>query len=316
METKYRHALPQMGDRLFLSDGGLETSLIFHEGIELPHFAAIVLLRTPEGRKALARYFAPYLAIARRDGRGVVLDTPTWRASSDWAGPLDTTPEGLDAANAEAVAFVAALREREETPETPIVLNGVVGPRGDGYRPDRLMTAAEAEAYHARQVNVLAEAGADMITALTMSYVEEGIGIARAARAAGIPAVISFTVETDGRLRSGMTLGAAIEACDRETDGYPAYYMVNCAHPTHFRDGLATGAWRRRIGGIKANASRMSHDELDNAPELDEGNPQELAGQYRELLAVLPQLRVLGGCCGTDHRHVGEISRACGQVHA
>jgi S-methylmethionine-dependent homocysteine/selenocysteine methylase len=316
MKAKYRQALPQTGERLFLSDGGMETTLIFQQGVELPHFAAIVLMRSAAGREALARYYAPYLEVARRDGRGIVLDTPTWRASPDWAEPLGLTGEALDAANAEAVRFVAALRDAQETPEAPIVVDGVVGPRGDGYNPEFLMTAAAAEGYHRRQVRVLAEAGADMISAVTMSYVEEAIGIARAAEAEAMPVVVSFTVETDGRLRGGMAVGEAIAACDAATGGYPAYYMLNCAHPSHFRGELATGAWRERIGGIRANASKLSHAELDAAPELDEGNPAELAEEYRELQRMLPRLRVLGGCCGTDHRHIGAISGACGHVDA
>ena len=315
MHAKYRHALPQLGDELFLADGGMETTLIFLDGIELPHFASIALMRTEEGRAALRRYFAPYVQVAKRDGRGIVLDTPTWRASPDWAGPLGLTPDELDQANADAVALVAAIRDAEETAATPIVVNGAVGPRGDGYAPDRLMTLEEAEAYHARQVRVLAEAGADMVSAITMTYVEEGAGIALAARAEGVPVAVSFTVETDGRLRSGMTIAEAIAACDAATAGYPAYYMVNCAHPSHFRDHLPGGAWRERIGGIRANASKMSHAELDEAPELDPGDPEELGRDYRALLDALPGLRVLGGCCGTDHRHIAEISHACGAEH-
>ena len=163
---------------------------------------------------------------------------------------------------------------------------------------------------------MFAAAGADLVTVMTMNYVEEAIGVARAAKAAGMPVVVAFTVETDGRLRTGMGLGEAIAACDAATGGYPAYYMVNCAHPTHFRDVLGGGGWLERIGGIRANASKMSHDELDEAPELDAGDPDELAEDYRGLMRVLPKLRVLGGCCGTDHRHVGAISGACSHVHS
>ena len=316
MRAKYRHALPQLGDALFLTDGGLETTMVFFEGFELPHFAAFGLMRTPEGRAALERYFAHYVEIAKRDGRGMVLESVTWRSNPEWGAKLGYSPEALDAINAEGIDFIRAIRDREETPGCPIVLSGNIGPRGDGYAPDRFMSAAEAEAYHGRQVRVFEAAGADLVTVMTMTYVEEGIGVARAAKAAGIPAVVSFTVETDGRLRSGMELGAAIEACDAATGGYPAYYMVNCAHPTHFAGSLSGGRWLERIGGIRANASKMSHDELDEAPELDDGDPDELAEDYRRLMRVLPNLRVLGGCCGTDHRHVDAISGACGHVHA
>ena len=315
MQAKYRHALPQMdGGRLFLTDGGLETTLIFHEGIELPAFAAFVLLETPEGRSTLRRYFEPYLAVARRDRRGIVLDTPTWRANPEWGAELGYGQEALDAVNADSVAFIAAIRDAEKA-AGPLVLNGVIGPRGDGYAPATTMSIGEAESYHARQVAAFAASAADMVTALTMTYVEEAAGIARAARAAGVPVAISFTVETDGRLRTGMRLDEAIAACDAETGGYPIYYMLNCAHPTHFRGALPEGAWRSRIGGIRANASKMSHAELDAAPELDAGDPAELGRDYRALVAMLPGLRVVGGCCGTDHRHIGEISDACREDH-
>jgi S-methylmethionine-dependent homocysteine/selenocysteine methylase len=311
MQAKYRHALPQTGDDIFLSDGGIETTLIFLDGLELPSFAAFDLLRTREGRAALERYYAPYVALAKRERRGLVLESATWRSNPEWGAALGYSPEALDAVNADAIELMRAIREAEETPTSPMVLSGCIGPRGDGYAPDRHMSAAEAEAYHGRQVRVFEAAGVDLVTAITMTYLEEGVGVARAAKAARVPAVISFTVETDGRLRTGMGLGEAIEACDAATGGYPAYYMVNCAHPTHFRDRLTGGDWIGRIGGIRANASKMSHAELDEAPELDPGDPEELGRDYRALMAVLPRLRVLGGCCGTDHRHIGEISRAC-----
>jgi S-methylmethionine-dependent homocysteine/selenocysteine methylase len=315
MKAKYRADLPQNGQKLFLSDGGIETTLVFLEGLDLPHFAAFDLLRTPEGEAAVQGYYRPYVELAVREGRGLVLESASWRSNPEWGATLGYAPEALDAANARTIEILHAVREGSETPTTPIVISGCVGPRGDGYAPDRMMSADEAERYHARQVGVFERAGADMVSAITMTYVEEGVGVARAARAAGMPVAIAFTVETDGRLRTGMGLGEAIEACDAATGAYPAYYMVNCAHPSHFRDVL-DGDWRARIGGIRANASKMSHAELDNATELDPGDPEELARDYLDLMARLPRLRVLGGCCGTDHRHIGAISRACGHAHA
>ena len=314
MQAKYRHALPLKGNEIFLTDGGIETTLIFHEGIDLPHFAAFDLLATEEGRDALRRYYAPYVAVAKRDRRGLVLESATWRSNPDWGAVIGYAPEALDRANAAAIDLMREIRDAEETAASPMVLSGCIGPRGDGYAPDSYMTAEAAEAYHERQIRVFERAGADIVTAITMTYVEEGIGVARAAKAAGIPAVVSFTVETDGRLRTGMGLGEAVAACDAATGGYPLHYMVNCAHPTHFRDVL-TGGWVGRIGGVRANASKLSHAELDAAPELDPGDPAELARDYRALARLLPNLRVLGGCCGTDHRHIGEISHACGHAH-
>jgi S-methylmethionine-dependent homocysteine/selenocysteine methylase len=237
-----------------------------------------------------------------------VLYTPTWRASRDWGERLGYSREELAAANRRAVALIEQLRA--SAPDVPTVLNGVVGPRGDGYVVGETMTADDAEAYHAEQIGTFAATAAEMVSAITMTYAEEAIGIARAAQAAGLPAAISFTVETDGRLPSGQPLGEAIEQVDRDAGSSPAYFMVNCAHPTHF-EAVLDGPWVARIAGIRANASRMSHAELDAATELDEGDPEELAQQYRALRERLPNATVLGGCCGTDDRHVAAIAAAC-----
>jgi homocysteine S-methyltransferase len=301
--------LPQLsGDRLYITDGGLETTLIFHLGLELPDFAAFDLLRDEAGSEALRRYYEPYLEVARDQGVGIVLDSATWRASRDWGERLGYSAEELAEANRRAVALIEELRAAN--PGVPAVLNGVVGPRGDGYVVGETMTAEEAEAYHREQVGTFAATAAEMVSAITMTYVDEAVGVARAAQAAGMPAVISFTVETDGRLPSGQPLGEAVVQVDRETGSSPAYYMINCAHPTHF-EGVLEGEWLHRIGGIRANASRMSHEQLDAATELDEGDPNELARQYRALRERLPNAVVLGGCCGTDDRHVAAIAAAC-----
>jgi S-methylmethionine-dependent homocysteine/selenocysteine methylase len=310
--ARYRDHLPQLDADVFLADGGIETTLIFDDGLDLPDFAAFPLLDESEGRQALVRYFDSYAAIAQRDGVGIVLETPTWRASPDWAVRRGYDVDDLDRIDREAVALLVDVRRRYETPEAPVVISGCLGPRGDGYRADELMTADEARAYHAGQIQTFADTTADLVTAITMTYPAEAIGIASAARSAAIPAVISFTVETDGRLPSGDSLSDAIAAVDDATGRYPAYYMINCAHPTHFADVLDPAKpWTHRIMGVRANASRLSHAELDEAEELDSGDPDELASDYLALRRVLLNLTVLGGCCGTDHRHIDAISTAC-----
>lgn len=298
-------------ERLCLTDAGLETDILFNRGLDLPHFASIVLLRTDEGRQALRDYFRGFLALARRLGTGFILESPTWRASTDWAEPLGLSPAELDGLNRAALGLLSALRD-EYRAETPILISGCIGPRGDGYDPGRIMSAAESEAYHAHQARVLVSAGADMLSAITMTNVSEAIGIARAARALAVPAVISFTVETDGALPTGALLKDAISAVDDATGAYPAYYMINCAHPTHFSSILdEDAAWTRRVGGIRSNASRCSHAELDAMTELDIGDPAELAALHRTLRDRFPHINVLGGCCGTDLRHVTAIAEAC-----
>jgi S-methylmethionine-dependent homocysteine/selenocysteine methylase len=306
--ARYRDALPQLADVPFLTDGGIETTLIFHDGLDLPHFAAYDLLTRDGGAEALRRYFDPYAEIARDSGVGIVLETATWRANPDWAERLGHSPEELAELNRRAVRLLEDVRAEYETETTPIVISGCVGPRGDGYVVGEAMTAEDAEAYHAQQIGTFAETAADLVTAITMTYADEAVGIVRAATAAGLPVVISFTVETDGRLPSGETLREAIEEVDARTDGAAAYFMINCAHPSHFEGVLEPGtAWTGRIRGLRANASKMSHAELDEAEELDEGNPDELASDYVALRERLPELHVLGGCCGTDHRHVGAM---------
>lgn len=308
--AKYRDRLPQLEGGLFLTDGGIETTLIFHDGIDLPYFAVFPLLTVEVGRAAVADYFRRHASIAKRSGTGFILESATWRASPDWAAKLGWTIGDLEAANRAAIAMLQDLRAEFEAEDTPVVVSGCIGPRGDGYDPGRIMQPADAEAYHAPQIATYAEAGADMVTAITMTNVNEAIGVAKAARSAGMPVAISFTVETDGTLPSGEALGDAIAAVDAATGNAPAYYMINCAHPDHFADVL-DGAWVERIRGIRANASRMSHAELDEAEALDAGDPDELGGLYRQLRQRFPQINVLGGCCGTDHRHIRAISEAC-----
>ncbi|MDJ0949275.1 MAG: homocysteine S-methyltransferase family protein [Alphaproteobacteria bacterium] len=309
--ARYRHDLPQLSGRVFLTDGGIETTLIFHDGHDLPHFAAFDLLTHDEGYESLRSYFRRYASIAQQHGVGFVLESATWRASPDWAERLGYSKHALAEVNRQAIALLEDIRQEYEADDSPMVISGCVGPRGDGYSPDEQMSEQDAERYHAEQINTFRETAADMVTAITMTYPEEAIGLTRAAQTADMPVVISFTVETDGRLPSGQTLKEAIETVDAATGNGPAYYMINCAHPTHFEDALPVAeAWVERIRGIRANASTKSHAELDEAEELDDGNPEELGHQYQGLRRKMTHLSVLGGCCGTDHRHVEAICRA------
>ncbi len=311
MSSLYRSALPQLSGGLFLTDGGIETSLIFNDGLELPDFAAFDLFRRTGGESALREYFRAYARIAARFGTGMILESATWRASADWGLRLGYAPRDLEFVNRRSIALLEGIRGELRQAGTVAVISGCVGPRGDGYQPARLMTAEQARAYHFPQIEAFAGAAADMVSAITMNYAEEAVGVAQAARDAGMPAAISFTVETDGRLPTGQPLGEAVAQVDAETGSYPAYYMLNCAHPEHFKEVLR-GGWVSRIRGLRANASRKSHAELNESAELDIGDPAELAGQYAELKrGALPQLSVMGGCCGTDHRHVESIAAAC-----
>ena len=297
-------------DTVVVTDAGLETWLVFNHGIDLPAFAAYPLAATPAGRELLVEYYGYYAEIARSHDAAVVLEAPTWRANPDWAATLGHDRSALAEFISASVAVVDEVRGRW-TGKQPFLIGGTVGPRGDGYRIDSMMDIDSAAAYHSFQITCMAAAGVDVITALTMGYIEEAVGIARAAEAAGLPVIVSFTLETDGRLPSGMSLAEAIGATDLATAGYPTHYMINCAHPSHF-DSVLDGAapWAARIGGLRANASQLSHAELDEMVELDEGDPDDLAARYVELRSALPGLQVVGGCCGTYHRHVAAITAA------
>ncbi|MCP4573463.1 MAG: homocysteine S-methyltransferase [bacterium] len=307
---RYRHHLPQLNGDLFLTDGGLETTMIFEHGVDLPEFAAVVMLETTEGRALLRDYFQTYAGVAAVEGAGFILESVTWRASAAWGTKLGYDAARLDGLNRDAVALVTEVRREIENDLPHVVISGCMGPRGDGYEADGSMDAREAEAYHRFQIDSFAATEADMVTAFTMTSSAEATGLARAARAAGLPVVIGFTVETDGRLPSGESLNRAIETVDDATDRAPAYYMINCAHPTHFAAVLDRGPWIRRIRAVRANASVKSHAELDESTELDAGDSRLLGRECAALRKFLPNLNVFGGCCGTDHGHVAEMARA------
>ena len=310
--AKYRRQLPQLEGGTFLTDGGIETTLIYHDGLTLPSFAAFDLLKDDAGTHALRTYYSRYAMLARDHGVGFILESATWRANPDWGAKLGYPTDGLARANRRAIELLLDVRDEFESPQAPMVISGCIGPRGDGYRADAVMSTAEAQAYHAEQVRAFAEAGADLVTAITMTNTPEATGIVRAAQAERMPVAISFTVETDGRLPTGESLKEAIDAVDRDTYGAAAYFMINCAHPAHFAAELAgTERWLRRIRGLRANASTCSHAELDAATELDAGDPADLAARYRELRQRLPQITIMGGCCGTDHRHIEQIYAQC-----
>lgn len=306
--TATKALLQRIDGPLWLTDGGLETAMIFLEGIDLPEFASFPLLADRRGRAALTAYFDALLDLAARHRTGFVLDTATWRASHGWGAVMGLTAAEIDAANREAVTYARGLAAKR--PRQPVVVNGVVGPFGDAYAPHRVLSLAEARDYHARQVRVLAAEGVDLVTAVTMTSPAEAAAIGQLAAEAGLPFALSFTVETDGRLIGGQTLAGAIAEAEAATGGQAAWFGVNCAHPDHFRGALA-GDWTGRIGMIRANASRKSHAELDRSTELDAGDPAELGRDYAALRALLPELRIVGGCCGTDLRHISAIGHQC-----
>lgn len=294
--------LPQLAGRPMVTDGGMETDLIFHHGLELPEFAAFPLLDDAEGRAHLTEYYDGYAAIAREAGAGLMLEGPTWRANPDWGAKLGYDADALTRVNAASIAFLRSLAERYALPDT--VVSGVIGPRGDGYVSDDAPDPDEAAEYHRPQLAAFADAGADLATVLTLTTPGEAVGLVRAAYDVGLPIEIGYTVETDGRLPDGSTLADAVAAVDDA-----AYVVVNCAHPTHVAHAVDRGAWQQRVVGFRPNASTLSHAELDDAEELDEGDVETLVATHRSLAPHFPNLTVVGGCCGTDARHVAALWR-------
>lgn len=307
----HRNALPQLSGEVFLTDSGLETDLIFNEGFELPEFASFVLVDDAQGTAALKAYFRRHVDIAVQHGCGVILEAPTWRASRDWGSRIGYPAAELRRVNESAAGLLSQLRgEYQDAASSPVVASGCIGPRADAYRPAECMGEDEAEDYHSEQIAILAATEVDLVHAMTITYAAEAIGIARAAGGAGVPAAISFTTETDGRLPDGTSLADAVAAVDADTGGSPAYYGVNCAHPSHFASALPGGAIGARVRSVRANASKKSHAELDESPTLDAGDPVELADDYLRLHAQHPSISILGGCCGTDARHMQAIADA------
>ena len=291
-----------------MTDGGIETDLIFNKGIELPEFAAFDLLKSSDGKQTLKNYYQDYLLIAKKKCNGFILEAPTYRTNPDWIVKIGYALEDLQGIHNTAIEVLEDLRKDFEDDNFKVPISVCIGPRGDGYVPSKIMTAEEAEEYHSSQIKAASNANADLVTALTLNYNDEAIGIVNAARKHNIPVVISYTVETNGNLPSGQSLKDAITSLDKVTKNYVSYFMINCAHPEHFKGVLNTDeAWIKRIKGLRANASKKSHAELDQSETLDIGNKEELAKDYRDLKGHLPNLSIIGGCCGTDSSHLHSI---------
>lgn len=304
----HRGTFPNIGAELLLAYVGMETDLLFNRGVDLPGFASYPLLETEDGRALLEEYMWDMIALGKEKGIGVILESPTWVANRDRGSAIGYTPEQLMRLNQQAIALMAEVHAN--TGDVPTVISANLGPREDAYAPDNQMSAEDAETYHSEQISALAETEVDVVSGYTLAYAAEAIGVVRSARCFNLPVVISFTLETNGKLPTGSTLKDAMSEVDAATNGYAAYFMINCAHPDHFNAILDGGDWMQRLKGIVANASKCSHAELDEAKELDDGNPIELAEQLADIRQRFPQIKVLGSCCGTDMRHMAKIADA------
>lgn len=306
--------LPQMNGRDMTCGGGIETWLQYVDGFELRHFCLFELLDDKRGVACLTDYHRKLVEAAVPHGFGVINEGLHYRASRDWGELIGYSREGLEEINIRGIEFYKDFAREYDSPETPMIVGGVIGPRGDAYNVARAMAAAEAEDYHSEQILTFKKAGADQITAATLSSIEEAIGIARAAKAADMPVVISLFVKQGGRLSGGETVEEAITKVDAATGNVPAYYMINCTHPTEFEPALTADDWNRRLGGFMPNAVAMETLDLCKLGHLEDGNPEELGGQMADLARRFPHIHVWGGCCGTDGRHIGQIAQQVSEV--
>lgn len=316
------NATQLLSERSFLTAGGTETYLLFQQQFPMREFCAFEIFEHDDALAELEQeYLYPLVSAVAENGHGLLLDALLWRAHPDYIEAIGYPVSDIERINRLAVARTKAAIDdwRQNTsvdnPDFPVLIAGDIGPRGDGYKlEDEAPTIEASYNYHRAQLEALAGSGADVISAWTMTNANESIGIAKAAEPLGLPITISPTVETNGHLPDGSTLGEFIERVDDATGALPVYYMVNCAHPIHLLPTLEAAkargeTWLRRFRGFRANSSTKSHGELDNSTELDRGNPRELAAELAQMKETYA-LQVVGGCCGTDHEHIGEIARA------
>ena len=300
--------------RLMTTAGGFETWMQYVDGFELRHFCGFELLNDPRGVTCLRDYHRKVVEAAVASGFGVINEGLHYRASRDWGELIGFSKDALEEINLRGIEFYRDFAREYASPETPMLVGGVIGPRGDAYNVGRTPDAAEAEDYHSEQILTFRKAGADHVTAMTFSSFDEAIGLARAAKAADMPVVVSFIASNGGRLHGGETLEQAITRVDAETGNAPQYYMTNCTHPTEFEPALTPGDWIQRLGGFMPNAVAMETLDLCKLGHLEDGDPEELGAQMAGLAKRFPHINVWGGCCGTDGRHIGEITRQVGAV--
>lgn len=309
-----QHVLPQQLGKLMTTAGGFETWMQYVDGFKLRHFCGFELLNDVRGRSCLGDYHRKVVEAAVANGFGVINEGLHYRASRDWGELIGLSRAALEEINVRGIEFYRDFAREYASPETPMVVGGVIGPRGDAYNMGRHIDAVEAEDYHSEQIQTFKRAGADLVTAMTFSSVEEAVGVARAAKSQGMPVVVSFFVARGGRLKGGESIEEAIKHVDAATGNAPAYYMINCTHPTEFEPGLTPGAWIGRLGGFMPNAVAMETLDLCKLGHLEDGDPEELGAQMASLAERIPHANVWGGCCGTDSRHIGQIARQVSHV--
>jgi S-methylmethionine-dependent homocysteine/selenocysteine methylase len=306
---KYRNDLPQLRGVDLSTSGGMETWLQYAEGFPLRHFCAFEWLRDPKAKARLREFHRSAIEAVQEHGFGMIAEGIHYRASGDWGDLTGYSRQDLAKINAEGVDLYHELAREYDRPDTPVVVGGCIGPRGDAYEQGHQITADEAQEYHAEQMATLKDAGVDLITAATLSFTDEAIGIARAAQGLDVPVVLSFYVAGNGKIMGERSVPETMAEIDAATGGYPKYYMLNCAHPNEFAPALENSAGLDRLGGFMPNASAKDKISLCRLGHLEDGDPVELGQQMGDVARRFPHVHVFGGCCGTDARHLGEIAK-------
>ena len=300
---------PQKEGRFYLSEGGTETELMYKYGFDLPHFALFPLLDNPDAALKMKEMFRSYLDVAARHKVCALMGGLDYRASPDWGELLGYSPEGLAEANIQSIEFLREIANEYASEIPEVLIQGLIGPRGDAYEKSETITENEAEDYHSVQLETLKKADVDFALAITFNNVMESIGVARAAAKIGVPLGISLSLDSSAKLNSGPSLAEAITAIDKETDQSPEFYLINCSHPQEYEPAIEPGDWINRVRGVRPNASKMEKIALCQLGHLEDGDPVELGELCGDLARRYPHMDVWGGCCGTWSSHIDEIAK-------
>lgn len=298
----------QQAGRFYLTEGGTETEFMYKHGFELPHFAMFPLLDNPKAVSRMREMFRSYLEVAAKHKVCALMGGLDYRASPDWGELLGYSAASLADANLQSIEFLREIASEYLSQIPEILIQGLIGPRGDAYERNETITANEAEDYHAVQLETLKKADVDLALAITFNNIPESVGVARAAAKIGVPLGISLTLDTTSKLSSGESLADAITMIDEETGQSPAFYSINCSHPLEFEPAIGPGDWVKRVRGVRPNASKMDKMALCKIGHLEDGDPVELGVLCGDLARRYPHMDIWGGCCGTWDRHLDEIA--------
>lgn len=307
----------QKAGTIYLTEGGQETEVMYRHGFELPEFAMFPLLDNPAALNVMREMYQRYLDVAARHGCVALMGGLDYRASPDWGRKIGLSDQQLADYQQRAIAFLRDVAAPYVGQLPGVMFVGCIGPRGDAYSLNQTMTEEEAEEYHSFQLAGLKAAGVDLAMAMTFNNVPEAVGIARAAARADLPLEISFTLDSNHRLKSGPSLKSAIETVDfLAGEDRPDFYGINCSHPLEFSPALEPGTWTRRIRSLRPNAAMMDKQSLCALGHLEEGDPVSLGSLMGMLARGHPHVDMWGGCCGTWDKHLEHIAANVREVRA